>query len=63
MAVKRSLISGESLGIERRQPTAGGNVGRGKNSLNLGSLVYHIRDLSPTSLVNGIGVAVFSFEY
>jgi len=56
------VVSGENLGFARRQPTARGNVGLGSNSLNLGSLGYHIRDLSPTSPVHGIAVAVFSFE-
>jgi len=56
------MISGENLGIARTQPTARGNVGLGRNSLKLGSLGYHILNLSPTSLVNGIAVAVFSFE-
>jgi len=56
------IIFGENLGIARRQPTARGNVSLGRNSLNLESLGYHIRDLSPTSLVNGIAVAIFSFE-
>jgi len=56
------IISGENLGIARRQPTSRGNVSLGRNSLNLGSLGYHIRDLSLTSLVNGIAVAVFSLE-
>jgi len=56
------IISGENLGIARRQPTARVNVGLGRNSLNLGNLGYHIRDLRPTSLVNGKALGVFSFE-
>jgi len=51
------IISGENLGIARKQPTARGNVSLDRNSLNLGTLGYHIRDLSHTSLVNGIAVA------
>nr|XP_036678181.1 uncharacterized protein LOC118879414 isoform X2 [Drosophila suzukii] len=56
------IISGENLGIARRQPTARGHVGLSRNSLNLGSLGYHIRNLSTTSFVNGIAIAVFSSE-
>jgi len=56
--------------LDRRLPwiislncqTARGHVGLGRNSLNLGSLGYHVRDLSATSFVNRIAIAVFSLE-
>jgi len=56
------MTSGESLAIGRRQPIARGHVGLGRNSLNLGSLGYHIRDLSTTSFVNGRVIAVFNLD-